>query len=68
MPALAVFGGLLTIAFFLSGCGIYSVGKSAIHEIYGSVLIMTSMISLLMTTVAIAANQILRQLRHGPSI
>jgi hypothetical protein len=64
MVILAVFGGFISFGCFVSGMGVYGASKSAIHEIYAALLILTSVLGLVIMTVAAGAAVITGAIRR----
>jgi hypothetical protein len=63
--AIAVLGGLIAFFSFLSGVAIYSRAKSAIHEIYAALLMITSVLGLVILAIGIAAATIRNAILRG---
>ena len=63
--ALAVLGGLIALVSFLSGVAIYGAGKSAIHEIYAALLMITSVLGLVILAIGVGAATIRRVIHDG---
>src|SRR5437588_11429056 len=56
----AIVGTLIAFGSFLSGAAIYTVAKSSIHEIYGALLMITSVLGLVVAAIGTAAVTIRR--------
>lgn len=65
MIVLAIIGALIAFVSFMSGVVIYSAAKSAIHEIYAALLMITAMLGLLMTTAAACAARLRRAIEDS---
>lgn len=63
--AIAILGGLIAFLSFFSGVTIYSVAKSAIHEIYAALLMITSVLGLVILAIGIGAATIRGAILQG---
>jgi hypothetical protein len=63
--AIAVLGGLIALFSFLSGIAIYDAAKSAIHEIYAALLMITSVLGLVILAIGVGAATIRRVIHDG---
>jgi hypothetical protein len=63
--ALAIFGCLIAFFSFVSGMAIYGTAKSAIHEIYAALLMITSVLGVLILAIAVGADRICSEIRDS---
>src|SRR5438552_2853896 len=63
--AVAILGGLIAFSSFLSGVAIYGAAKSAIHEIYAALLMITSVLGLVILAIGIGAATIRNAILRG---
>lgn len=65
MILFAIAGALIAFFSLVGGLAVFGGAKSAIHEIYGALVIITAMLGLLVTTVAAGAVSIRRAIENS---